>query len=294
MKRFLLIIVAILVLAATIWGIKADRDRRAERLRQEMQKPPEEVSVTFIEGWTNKQFAQAVSKNFDIPENDFLKALKRFDASSYSIISLRPKGTDLEGYLFPDTYRFFEEATSEAIIDKLLENFEDKFKQAVVGSRQVSGRYIIPGYEDVALDEVPGLTAHQVITLASILERETGRNTTNQTQLSEERKIVASIFYNRLETGVALQSDATINYITGKDDPSASAEDLDVDSPYNTYRHRGLPPGPIAAPSLSSLMAVLHPAETDYFYFLHKQPSGEPVYSKTFEEHKANKAKYLQ
>ena len=269
----------------------------AERARQEALKPPEEVSITFIEGWTNKQVAAKVDEKFDIDQKDFIKALDKFDDSSFFVISQRPISASLEGYLFPDTYRFFKEATSEAIIDKLLQNFEDKFAQAASNAQYDEGRYIIPGYEKLALDDTPGLTSFDVVTLASIIERETGRNATtkeSQAALAEERKIIAGIFYNRLEAGVALQSDATINYITGKDDPSASAEDLEVDSPYNTYRHKGLPPGPIANPSLSSLMAVLYPTETDYFYFLHKQPSGEPVYSKSFEEHKANKEKYLQ
>jgi UPF0755 protein len=93
---------------------------------------------------------------------------------------------------------------------------------------------------------------------------------------------------------MALQSDATVNYATGKNLPSPTLADLEVNSPYNTYKHRGLPPGPISNPSLSSLMAAIYPAETDYLYFLHKQPSGEPVYSKTFEEHVANKLKYLK
>ena len=112
--------------------------------------------------------------------------------------------------------------------------------------------------------------------------------------LDEERRIVAGIFYNRLNAGMALQSDATINYFTGKNDPSPLLEDLEKNSPYNTYKNRGLPPTPIGNPSLSSITAVLNPTNTDYFYFLHKQPSGEPVYSRTFEEHVANKQKYLK
>ncbi|MCX6796968.1 MAG: endolytic transglycosylase MltG [Candidatus Doudnabacteria bacterium] len=141
------------------------------------------------------------------------------------------------------------------------------------------------------------LTLFDIITLASIIEKETGRNaiTPQQKQmLDEERKIIAGIFYNRLNIGMALESDATINYITGRNNPSPTQEDLSVNSPYNTYKNKGLPPGPISNPSLSSIMAAIYPAQTDYFYFLHKQPSGEAVFSKTFEEHVKNKFKYLK
>jgi UPF0755 protein len=93
---------------------------------------------------------------------------------------------------------------------------------------------------------------------------------------------------------MALQSDATVNYVTNKNNPTPTLEDLDTESLYNTYKYRGLPPGPIASPSLSSLLAALYPTDSEYFYFLHKQPSGEPVYSKTFEEHTQNKFKYLK
>jgi UPF0755 protein len=111
--------------------------------------------------------------------------------------------------------------------------------------------------------------------------------------MQKEREIVASVFYNRLEIGMALESDATVNYVTGKGDRSATIADTKIKSPYNTYQVKGLPPTPIANPGLGSLEAAINPATTDYIYFLNK-PDGEAVYAKTLAEHNANRQKYLR
>ena len=123
------------------------------------------------------------------------------------------------------------------------------------------------------------------------MEKESGGkgSPSQNISLDQERKMIASVFYNRLMIGKALESDATVNYATGKSSPGASSEDLQVNSPYNTYKYPGLPPGPICNPSLGSIQAVLAPIKTDYYYFLHHQPSGEVDFSKTFEEHRAKK-----
>jgi len=105
-------------------------------------------------------------------------------------------------------------------------------------------------------------------------------------------KIVSGIFHNRLEIGMPLQSCATVNYITGKDTPAVSAEDLEIDSMYNTYMYAGLTPGPISNPGINSIDAALHPQSNDYLYFL-ATPQGETIYAKTFDEHVANKTRYL-
>ena len=219
----------------------------------------------------------------------FATLQKNFNPSDYQFLEDKPASADLEGFLFPDTYRIFkpsgngeDEQTSSgnAVIKKMLDNFQIK----------------LPANAE-AQAKAQGLSFYQALTLASIVENETGRNAITEEQkqaLEAERKIVAGIFLNRLRAGIALESDATINYVTGKNEPSPSLADLKINSPYNTYKNRGLPPTPISNPSLSAIMAVLEPAKTEYFYFLHKQPSGEPVYSKTFEEHVQNKFKYLK
>jgi hypothetical protein len=151
--------------------------------------------------------------------------------------------------------------------------------------------------EGVQMNNNTVMGRHQVLTLASIVERETGRGVrtdAGRAELQAEREVVAAIFLRRLKIGMALESDATVNYVTGKSDPAVSLKDTEVNSPYNTYKNAGLPPGPICNPSLSSVQAVMDASDTPYLYFLHAQPSGEVVYSKTFEEHVRNKQKYLR
>ena len=128
------------------------------------------------------------------------------------------------------------------------------------------------------------LTYYQILTLASIVEREVQSNT--------DKKIVAGIFLNRLNSDMPLGSDATIQFILGSNKRIFSDQDIAVDSPYNTYINKGLPPGPIANPSLESIEAVLNPTKTDYFYFFTGK-DGKTYFSKTQEEHDALKAKYL-
>jgi UPF0755 protein len=258
--------------------------KEAERLKELQRR--EEVNIRIPEGWGIDQIAENFQEKNLISKKVFLTELSKTNLSKYPKINSKPKNVGLEGFLFPDTYRIFKptgendtEAAQE-IIAKALSNFELKFTDEM----QKQAKNL-------------GYTVYEIVTLASILEKETGRNAVTEEQkkaLDEERKIVAGIFYNRLKIGMALQSDATVNYVTNKNNPTPTLEDLDTESLYNTYKYRGLPPGPIASPSLSSLLAALYPTDSEYFYFLHKQPSGEPVYSKTFEEHTQNKFKYLK
>jgi len=162
-----------------------------------------------------------------------------------------------EGYLFPDTYLFPKTASASAVINKMKAVFDSKTSQM-------------------------GLTRDQVI-LASLIERET--------KTAEERPIVAGILTNRLEAGMTLQVDATIQYAKGNWEPVVSA-DKNISSPYNTYKFAGLPPGPIASPGLSSLQAAANPADTDYFYYLHDS-KGKIYYARTLAAHNENIRKYL-
>lgn len=279
-KKFFVLgfLVVIIVAALGIWGVyRIYKNREAERLAR-MQQQVEEVTVTTIEGWTIQDIGEYLEKQGMFSKKEFIEALNKFDESEFPLL-VRPANKDLEGYLFPDTYRFAKNATPNEVITKMLANFSSR-----LGSIGITP-------EDAKSKKYNNLSLFEIITLASIIEKESGGkgSTTGDLSLQDERNLVASVFYNRLAIGQALESDATVNYITGKDSPAVSAEDLQVNSAYNTYKYPGLPPGPISNPSLGSIKAAIHPAQSDYLYFLHKQPSGEVDFSKTFEEHKKKK-----
>lgn len=256
--------------------------------------------ITIIEGWTNDDIALYLEKQLGISQKDFNVAQESFNVSDFDFLASKPSQATLEGFLFPDTYLVLEQSTANAVIEKFLNNFAIKLANAQGDLKpSASGHFVIPGYESISVGGKQGFSIFELVTLASILERETGRDVSagsndSKERLEEERKVVAGIFYNRLLAGQALQSDATVNYVTGKKTASLSLDDTKIQSLYNTYLHAGLPPGPISNPSLSSLTAVFNPIKTDYYYFLHKQPSGEVVYSRTFNEHVQNKNRYLK
>jgi len=233
-----------------------------------------EQTITIIEGWTAAEIADHLESKGLVNKSNFITAANVVDSreiipdKAYDFLTGRPQQQGLEGFLFPDTYRVYEKTTAAEIIEKMLDNFNNKFT------------------EQMRQDTIKGqMTIYQIVTLASIIEKEV--------RTDSDRKIAAGIFYDRLNLGVALQSDATVNYVTGKKLLQPTNEDINVDSLYNTYKYKGLPPGPICNPSLSSLMAAIYPEKSDYFYFL-TRPDGSTVFSKTYEEHLANKRKYLQ
>jgi len=226
--------------------------------------------VTIIEGWDQLQIAAKLTEQnivsglifLDEVENGFWRAESR-----WTFWDGKPVKSDLEGYLYPDTYFFDPEDGAEGVIEKMLQNFDKKLTKDL-------------------RDEIrrQDKTIFEVLTLASIVEKEMFGE--------EDRKIVADIFLKRLEIDMPLQSDATINYITKKGTTRPSFADLEIQHPYNTYENYGLPPGPICNPSIEAIEAVIYPKENDYFYFLNTE-EGDIIYSKTFEEHVANKNKYL-
>ncbi|MGN8841330.1 MULTISPECIES: endolytic transglycosylase MltG [unclassified Bacillus (in: firmicutes)] len=173
----------------------------------------------------------------------------------------------LEGYLFPATYSYYEEKpTLESIISVMLDKTES----------------VVNAYEtEIARDD---LTVHQFLTMSSLIEEEATKNV--------DRKKIASVFYNRIEEGMPLQTDPTVLYALGEHKDRVLYEDLEVDSPYNTYQNVGLPPGPIANAGTISMEAALHPEETDYLYFLASK-DGKVYFSKSLNEHNELKAKYI-
>jgi len=182
-------------------------------------------------------------------------------------LGVKLEGENLEGYLFPDTYYFPIDVSGEEVVKVMKENFERK---------------ILPYKEEI---EKSGKTLHQILTMASLLEKEV--------KTKEEKEIVSGILWKRLKAKIPLQVDATITYITGKKTTKISFEDLQIDSPYNTYKYQGLPPGPICNPGLESILAALYPKESDYWYYL-STPEGKTLFFKTLKEHNLAKAKYLK
>ncbi len=243
-----------------------------------------ERSITILEGWTTEEIGEYLEQEGVVSKDSFVEGASLNDSrdiipgKTYDFLADKPDGQGLEGYLFPDTYRIFETAETADIIERMLNNFGNKFT------------------EQMALDAAASnMDIHQIVTLASIIENEVNIERKDGEPINNDHYIVAGIFYNRLNNGIALESDATVNYVTKGDRPQPTAADLAAESPYNTYRNRGLPPGPIGNPSLEAIKAAVYPADTDYMYFLHRiNDDGSIVFSRTFQEHVANKQKYLQ
>lgn len=227
-----------------------------------------EKKITFIEGWTAQEIAEFLEKENFVQKEDFLRKIKEinFFKGKYEFLN-DGRIKNLEGFLFPDTYRFYLEAKSEEIIFKMLNNFDQKLPQDLREEIKKQGK-----------------TIFEVLILASIIEKEV--------PFEKDKYLVADLFYRRLKNGMPLQADSTINYITGKKQRQASLDDLKIDNPYNTYKYKGLPPGPISNPGLDSILAAIYPQKNDWWYFLSKE-DGTTIYSRTFEEHKINKTKYL-
>ncbi len=228
------------------------------------------VQLTVIEGWRLEQIALALrDTRLGLGDQEFIDAAHA-RPPGYSFSSLLPEPPTLEGLLFPDTYQLTLDATAEEVLHAMLDNFE----------RRVDGE-LRQGFAQ------QGLGLYQAVTLASIVEREAA--------VPDERPLIASVFLNRLAAGMNLDADPTVQYALGLQPDGSwwksplTATDLQLDSPYNTYRYPGLPPTPIASPGLSSLRAVAFPAQSAYFYFRALcDGSGRHAFAKTFEEHLQN------
>ena len=215
--------------------------------------------VTIPEGWTQKQIEER--------------------------IGLKLPGENLEGFLFPDTYQFPLGVSGEEIVKKMRDNFEKKFTPYRPALLKKGGAGA-------------GLTPFQIVIMASLIEKEV--------RTYEDKELVSGILWKRLENGMPLQVDATITYITGKrtTNPEGvasrpygakiSKEDLQIDSPYNTYKYLGLPPGPICNPGLHSINAAIYPKNSQYWYYLSDPETKNTIFAATLAEHNRNKARYLR
>ncbi|MDY0087687.1 MAG: endolytic transglycosylase MltG [Coriobacteriia bacterium] len=221
--------------------------------------PINSVTVTIPEGWVIEQIAERMESDAGIPAAEF-EALTAAGASEFPREYLQAvPGASLEGYLFPKTYRIVEGSTARDVINMMLDQFETEIADV-----------------DVAAAESRGFTLHELVTMASIIERET--------RVPAERALVSSVIHNRLKENMRLEIDATIEYLLPGSRFRLTYEDLKIDSPYNTYRNAGLPPGPIASPGLASLQAAASPADTSYVYYVLTDPDGSHTFAATYEE----------
>ncbi len=221
--------------------------------------------ITFPEGLTIRAMAALFEQGGHGTADAFVAAASAADL----VADLDPEAPDLEGYLFPDTYALPRGATASRLVDLMVARFRESFDLALRGAAAERG-----------------LTVRQALTLASLVEKETAR--------ADERALVSAVYHNRLRRRMLLQCDPTIIYAlerAGTYDGNLRRRDLSLDSPYNTYRYPGLPPGPIAAPGRAGLDAAVHPAETDHLYFVSRN-DGSHVFASTLREHNANVRKY--
>lgn len=237
-----------------------------------------EKQITIIPGWTNFDIENNLIKKHNFKHEDlkilstplkdltgpFSENLKKF-----WFLNNLPKNATLEGFLYPDTYNVFENANIEDIILKVLQQGFNR--QANLTVKEEAQKQEMSFYE--------------TLILASIVQKES--------LTKEEMPIVAGIFLNRLRNNIRLQSDATLSYILKDKDAAHDYKATQVDSPFNTYKHKGLPPSPISNPSITAINAVIHPTQTNYLYFLHRLRDGKIFYAQTYEDHLNNKRKYL-
>ena len=239
--------------------------------------------ITIIEGWNLRDVgfylenlgmfqAEELWELVGFPGVNYLKVndlpLPKDFSAKYNFLADKPKEAPLEGYLFPDTYEVVKGETLDIIVSKMLGNFGSKLKEEMREEIKRQGKSIF-----------------EIVTMASLLEKEV--------KTPEDKKIISGILWKRLEVGMPLQVDATISYITGKRTTKILIEETQIDSPYNTYKKRGLPLGPISNPGIDSISAAIYPQKSDYWYYL-STPEGETIFSKTLNGHNSAKVKYLK
>jgi UPF0755 protein len=249
----------------------------------------EEIDIIIIPGWNLRQIAadwqkKGLIKNEDElykrvgkPAYDYtangqkapiLNFTDSYGKDLYPLLATKQKGISYEGYFFPDTYRIYKDSKLEDILEKVFTNLEDKVTVEIRTEMNKQKKNLFT-----------------VLIMASLVEREA--------QTEADMKMVADIFWRRYEKGWALQSCASVNYITGKSTPAVSAEDQQVDSLYNTYKYSGLPLGPVGNPNLTAIKAVLYPTKNSYWYFM-SGTDGKMRYATTLDEHNANVWRYLR
>ncbi len=220
-------------------------------------------AVTIPEGYRITEIAALLAERSLVDEEKFIQ-----QTQDKEIIQAAGIPADsLEGYLFPETYYFSKHTAEQKIIQKMLNTLKEQAETPALLNRA----------------KELNLTFHQVITLASLIEKETGAD--------EERKLISSVFHNRLKKNMRLQTDPTVIYAIANFDGNIRKKDLSIDSPYNTYKYAGLPPGPIASPGLQSIVAALNPDDSDYLYFVSRK-DGSHQFSSNLMDHNRAVQKY--
>ncbi|WP_145047057.1 endolytic transglycosylase MltG [Paenibacillus xylanexedens] len=235
--------------------------------------PEEMVKFTIPEGYTVLQMADKLSEEGIVNRDEFIKLANDPSAFDVDIIKDIPVDEELryvlEGYLFPETYELKKDSSTHDVMQRMLEEFQTKVNS-------------IPDLETELQEKK--LSLHELLTIASLVEREV--------VVDAERPLVAGVIYNRIHQDMKLEIDATVQYLLDKPKARLLFKDLKVESPYNMYLNKGLPPGPIASPSLPSIQAALQPEASEYlFYVTKKDGSSGHLFAKTYKEHQKNIAK---
>ena len=215
----------------------------------------EKVKLTFIEGWGVEKYASKLQNSIGIDSAKFVERCNSRYIKKFGI-----NAPSCEGYLYPDTYIFLSSYTEKQIMDKMIDQFLYTYENFIKNKAKTIN-----------------MSINEVVTLASIIQGEAARRS--------EMNMISSVYHNRLNKNMLLQADPTIQYIVPGENRRLWNKDLKIKSPYNTYIHKGLPPGPISNPGLSALMAAINPEKSDYFYFVSDTEGGH-MFSKTVREHK--------
>ena len=227
------------------------------------------VTFTIPEGFNLRQMAESLERQGVADAQTFLRLVEEEDFDFPWMDELLEGPLRLEGFLFPDTYKIPEGFSEANIIQMMLNRFTEVFKEE---------------YDEAQMNAL-GMNVLEVVTLASIIEREIRR--------PEEQAIASAVFHNRLNIGMMLQSCATVQFLLDEIRPVILYRDLEIDSPYNTYRNVGLPPGPIAAPGRGAIRAAINPTDDNYLFFV-ARPDGSHQFSRTFGEHQQGIKRYLR
>ncbi|MEY8747153.1 endolytic transglycosylase MltG [Paenibacillus tundrae] len=235
--------------------------------------PEEMVKFTIPEGYTVLQMADKLSEEGIVDRDEFIKLANDPSAFDVDIIKDIPVDEELryvlEGYLFPETYELKKDSSTHDVMQRMLEEFQTKVNSISDLEKELQEKK---------------LSLHELLTIASLVEREV--------VVDAERPLVAGVIYNRIHQDMKLEIDATVQYLLDKPKARLLFKDLKVESPYNMYLNKGLPPGPIASPSLPSIQAALQPEASEYlFYVTKKDGSSEHLFAKTYKEHQQNIAK---
>lgn len=233
----------------------------------------DEISITIPEGFTIRQIDELMAKNAFIEPGEILNCAQNCDFSFFEFLpdvpELAERGGQIEGYVFPDTYYVaVQDFYPKFFLERLMTTFRKRIVNTYAAEIEASGR-----------------TLHELVSMASLVEEET--------RTDAERPVVAGILWKRYDDGRGLGVDATVRYIINKPSDAITVADLNTNSPYNTRKFKGLPPGPISTISEKSFVATLRPEESIYWYYLHA-PDGQIHYAVTNEEHNMNRYKYLQ